>query len=145
MSSTKVKTTYNVQGSYGSTETRILYCHHHNSTDNVIFYDENGDIAIMFFNEWITGNDLWDAMNRLWYPYKGKWGQSELKDNVEYYIEEPHNSNASSNEKCVSVEENQYKVALIAELINIYEHPEDSNKEWKDAIISIARDKGYGN
>lgn len=38
----------------------------------------------MVFEEWSNGNDLWDAMNRLWFPYKGKWGE-ELKDNVEYY------------------------------------------------------------
>lgn len=44
-----------------------------------------------------------------------------------------------------SDEESQYRIDLINELINIYEHPEDSNKEWKDAIIGVARDKGYGN
>ena len=42
-------------------------------------------------------------------------------------------------------EEIQYRIDLINELINIYEHPEDSNKEWKDAIIGVAREKGYGN
>jgi hypothetical protein len=42
-------------------------------------------------------------------------------------------------------EESQYRLDLINELINIYEHPEDSNKEWKDAIIGVAREKGYGN
>jgi len=44
-----------------------------------------------------------------------------------------------------SDEESQYRIDLINELINIYEHPEDSNKEWKDAIVSVAREKGYGN
>ncbi len=42
-------------------------------------------------------------------------------------------------------EESRYRIDLINELINIYEHPEDSNKEWKDAIIGVAREKGYGN
>ena len=44
-----------------------------------------------------------------------------------------------------SDEESQYRLDLINELINIYEHPEDSNKEWKDAITGVAREKGYGN
>lgn len=44
-----------------------------------------------------------------------------------------------------SDEESQYRIDLINELINIYEHPEDSNKEWKEAIIGVAREKGYGN
>lgn len=39
----------------------------------------------MCFGEWETGNDLWDAMNKLWFPYKGEWGRSELKDGVEFY------------------------------------------------------------
>lgn len=38
----------------------------------------------MVFQEWSNGNDLRDAMNRLWSPYKDKWGE-ELKDGVEYY------------------------------------------------------------
>ena len=41
--------------------------------------------------------------------------------------------------------ESRYRVELIAELINMYEHPEDSNDEWKKAIIDVAREKGYGN
>jgi hypothetical protein len=27
----------------------------------------------------------------------------------------------------------------------MYENPDNSNKEWKDAIIEVAREKGYGN
>ncbi len=50
--------------------------------------------------------------------------------------------------KVFEVEESEanrgYETDLINELINIYEHPEDSNKEWKDAIISRARENGYG-
>ena len=38
----------------------------------------------MCFGEWESGNDLWDAMNRLWFPFKDKWF-GELKDGVEYY------------------------------------------------------------
>ena len=42
-------------------------------------------VETLCFGEWETGNDLWDAMNRLWFPYKGDWGCSELKDGVEFY------------------------------------------------------------
>jgi len=44
-----------------------------------------------------------------------------------------------------SDEENRYRVELISELIDMYEHPENSNEEWKKAIIEVAREKGYGN
>jgi hypothetical protein len=89
MSHTKVKTTYSVEGAYASTETKTLYCHHNHSSDYATFYDEDGSTTIMCFGEWETGNDLWDAMNRLWFPYKGEWGRSELKDGVEHYVKAP--------------------------------------------------------
>jgi len=89
MSKTNVKTTYSVEGVYASTETKTLYCQHNNSIDITTFYDEDGDTQIMCFSEWETGNDLWDAMNRLWFPYKGEWGRSELKDGVELYNKAP--------------------------------------------------------
>ena len=84
MSHTKVKTTYSVQGSYGLTEEVTLYCHHNHSTDFTTFYHSDESVVEMTFGEWVTGNDLWDAMNRLWMPYKDKW-HGKLKDNVEYY------------------------------------------------------------
>jgi len=86
MSHTRVKTTYAVEGPYASTEIVKLYCHHNHSCDIVSFYDENGTVTSMVFSEWETNNNLWDAMNRLWYPYKDKWGD-KLKDGVEYYNE----------------------------------------------------------
>lgn len=88
MSHTRVKTTYGAEGPYGSTETLELYCHHNHSSDYVTFYDYSGDIQSMCFGEWETGNDLWDAMERLWFPFKNKWN-GELKDGVEYYNELP--------------------------------------------------------
>lgn len=88
MSHTRVKTTYSVEGAYGSTETKTLYCHHNHSCDYTTFYDEDGDVTTMNFGEWESGNDLWDAMERLWFPFKGEWGK-ELKDNVEYYHKAP--------------------------------------------------------
>lgn len=84
MGHTKVKTTYSEQGVYGSTATVDLYCHHNLGTDSVAYYDSRGQVQDMAFDDWDSGNDLWDAMQRLWYPFKGEWG-GELKDNVEYY------------------------------------------------------------
>jgi hypothetical protein len=40
-----------------------------------------------------------------------------------------------------SDEESRYRVELIAELINMYEHPENSNDEWKKVIVEMAREK----
>lgn len=88
MSHTRVKTTYSVMGAYGSTETQTLYCHHNHSCDITTFYNEDGSVATMCFEDWYKGNDLWDAMNRLWYPFKDTWG-GELKDKVEYYRQAP--------------------------------------------------------
>ena len=88
MSHTRVRTTYSVEGNYGSTETKTLYCHHNHGNDSTVFYDEDGSITEMCFDEWERGNDLWDAMNRLWFPFKEKW-HGELKDGVEYYYKAP--------------------------------------------------------
>lgn len=96
MSKTKVKTTYSVQGSFASTEIRVLYCEHNHSTDYTTFYNEDGSIVQMCFDEWKTGDDLWDAMLRLDSPFKDKWGD-ELKDRVEYYFKDPWES--QNNEK----------------------------------------------
>lgn len=85
MSHTRVKAQYEVEGSYGSTETYTLYCHHNHSADFTIFYDEDGDIELMQFQSWsIEGKNKLDAMQKLLSPYKDQWG-GELKDGVEYY------------------------------------------------------------
>jgi len=91
MSHTRVKTTYSVQAAYGSTETVELYCHHNHTCDHTTFYDVDGGVKTMSFGEWESGNDLWDAMERLWFPFKYDWGK-ELKDNVEYYHKAPWES-----------------------------------------------------
>lgn len=88
MSHTRVMTRYSVEGAYGSTEKVELYCHHNHSCDCTTFYDKNGEVVSMAFCDWETGNDLWDAMNRLWFPFKGEWG-GELKDGVEHYFTAP--------------------------------------------------------
>jgi hypothetical protein len=86
MGHTRVKTTYAIEGAYASSETHTLYCHHSHVADIVTFHDKDGGLTQMVFQEWETGNDLWDAVNRLWFPYKGEWG-GELKDGVSYYSE----------------------------------------------------------
>lgn len=88
MSHTRVKTTYSTEGTYGGTDKVELYCHHNHSCDITSFYDKDGSLTSMVFGEWDSGNDLWDAMQRLWYPFKGEWG-GELKDGVEYYHKAP--------------------------------------------------------
>ena len=88
MSHTRVKTTYAVQGSHGSTEIRTLYCHHNMSCDVKTYYDEDGGVASMNFEEWESGHDLWDAMLKLDSPFKEEWN-GELKDGVEHYFRAP--------------------------------------------------------
>ena len=88
MSHTRVKTTYDVQGNYGSTEQWVLFCDHSHTSDHVNFYDEDGSVTEMSFGEWSDGNDLWEAMNRLFYPFENNdWTSSnkKLKDGVEFY------------------------------------------------------------
>lgn len=84
MSHTRVKTTYSIEGPYGSTEIKTLYCDHNHSCDCKTYYDENGDVQNMAFYEWDTNNDLWDAMIKLNFPFKKEW-EKELLDGVEYY------------------------------------------------------------
>jgi len=38
----------------------------------------------------------------------------------------------------------EYQRDLIAELINMQLNPSHSNQEWKDQVISVAKEKGYG-
>jgi len=89
MSHTRVKTKYAEEGAYASTEYRTLYCHFNHSCDCVTFYDEKGRVESMNFCSWESGNDLWDAMNRLWFPFKEEWGK-ELLDGVEYWSKEDY-------------------------------------------------------
>lgn len=84
MSHTRVKTTYECQGFYTGTEICTIYCHHNHSSDSVVFYNEDGEVEDMVFDEWSKGKDKWDAMIKLWSPFKGKWGD-ELLEGVEYW------------------------------------------------------------
>lgn len=96
MSHTRVKTTFERPGNYGSTETVELYCHHNGSCDSVAFYYADGNVVDMVFESWVTGNDLWDAMQRLWFPFKGEW-HGELKEGVEYYYVAPWEKESEDN------------------------------------------------
>ena len=91
MSHTRVKTTYSLQGSFAGTDKVELYCHHNHTCDTTTFYNSDGTVAEMIFSEWVSGDDLWDAMNRLMFPFQDKWGGT-LKGGVEYYSIEPWNS-----------------------------------------------------
>ena len=62
MSHTRVKTTYSVEGAYGSTDTEELYCHHNHSADYTVFYNKDGSEVRMMFHDWVTGDNLYDAM-----------------------------------------------------------------------------------
>jgi uncharacterized protein YrzB (UPF0473 family) len=80
MSHVRVKTEYQIQGAYGSTEKRILYAHHNNSCDIVTFFDEDG--TYLFSVEDTMDNNLMDAINILYAPHKNTSG--ELNENVQF-------------------------------------------------------------
>ena len=81
MSKILVKTEYQVQGPYGSTENKTLYAKHNNSCDVVTFYDEDG--TYLFSVEDTMDNNFLDAINRLYVPHKNS-NSFELNDGVNY-------------------------------------------------------------
>jgi hypothetical protein len=83
MSHYRVKTKYNVEGSYGSTEKRELFCHHNLSCDYVTFYDEDGTFIMTIPDT--MDNNLLDAINRLYAPFEPN---HELADGVEHMDKE---------------------------------------------------------
>ncbi len=89
MSHIRVKTNYGVMGIYGGIEKKTLYCHHNLSCDCTTFYNEDGSIPSMVFEMEISGNNLWDAMNRLMFCFKGDGTKNELIDGVEFYFKAP--------------------------------------------------------
>jgi len=68
MSHYRLKTKYNSEGAYGSTEEHVLFAHHNLSCDYVTFYDENGT-CIMSIPDTID-NNLLDAINKLYAPFE---------------------------------------------------------------------------
>lgn len=88
MSHLRVKTKWEQEGPYGSSIERTLYAHHNGGCDCLTYYNEQGEVQVMAFQSWSKGNDLWDAMERLNFPFVSEWW-GELKDGVEYYINLP--------------------------------------------------------
>ncbi len=88
MSHYRVKTKFNVEGSYGAIDQDTLYAHHNLSCDYVTFYDSNGNV-IMSIPDTLENNML-EAIKRLWMPFK-KENNQELEDGVEYMNEEDRN------------------------------------------------------
>jgi len=84
MSHTRVKTKYNERGPYGSVNERTLYCHHNHCVDITLFYNEDGSIVDAVFDD--EENGLWEAMNRLWSPFKDR---RVLISGVEFYSVAP--------------------------------------------------------
>ena len=82
MSHYRLKTNYNTEGHYGSTENNTLYAHHNLTCDIVTFYDEDGEF-IMAVPDTLDGNIL-EAINKLYAPFDN----DKLVDGVEYMNEE---------------------------------------------------------
>lgn len=70
MSHTRLKTTYEAPGAYGSAEIHALYVWHGHSSDCITFYDENGQVSVLNFEEW-GNNDKLSAIQNLLDPYEG--------------------------------------------------------------------------
>lgn len=85
MSHVNIKTTYNIEGDYGTTETKTLFCDHNNCADYVTFYDDKGDWLLTVPDT--IDNNLLDAINRL-YAYYDKNASNNLKENIEYMTNE---------------------------------------------------------
>ena len=81
MSRIRLKTKYKTLGAYGTTEERILYAVHNNSSDVVTFYHEDGDV-LMTIEE--IDDNMFEAISRLWAPWKDK---NQLNETVEYMNE----------------------------------------------------------
>ncbi len=74
-----------------------------------------------------------------------------LRNQIAHIVhDEDHQELLDFCEKALKMEreqikkENEYQFNLICELISIIEKPELSNQSWKDTIIEIAKEKGYG-
>lgn len=61
----------------------LFICIINNGDDSFRFCDELGRTIAMYFEVFIPGDDLWDAVLRLKNPFKGEWG-SDLVEGVEY-------------------------------------------------------------
>jgi hypothetical protein len=81
MSHYRLKTKYNVEGSWGTTEEKILYAWHNLSCDYVTFYDEDGEFIMTVPDT--MDNNLLDAINKLYMPFANR-GNNIIAKGVEY-------------------------------------------------------------
>ena len=88
MSHYRLKTKYNTEGAYGSTEENEVFAHHNLSCDYVTFYDENGDFIMTVPDT--MDNNLLDAINRVYAPFN--------KDNK--FVEGVETMSKQDREKC---------------------------------------------
>ena len=88
MSHYRLKTTFNTEGSYGSTEKNTLYAHHNLGCDYVTFYDQDGSFIMTVPDT--MDNNLLDAINRLYAPFDNANGPV-LREGVEYMTLEESN------------------------------------------------------
>jgi len=86
MSHLRVKTSYNTEGTYGSTDKKIIYCHHNNSADYVTFYNEEGEILLVVPDT--IDNNILDAINRLYVPVNNDGDKQKLKEGIEHMTTE---------------------------------------------------------
>lgn len=84
----QVKTTFEQEGGYGSTDIVEIFCHHNNTVDITTFYYADGSVVDMSFQDWNSGRDKWDAVEKLMFPFKDD-SYEELRDGVEYYTYAP--------------------------------------------------------
>ena len=86
MSHYRLKTKYNEEGAYGSTEEHTLYAHHNLSCDYVTFFDEKGNV-IMSIPDTLD-NNLLDAINRIYNPFSDVKEDKKYADGIESMNEE---------------------------------------------------------
>lgn len=77
MSHYRLKTTYNEEGPYGTTEEKILFVEHNLSTDRVSFFHEDG--SLIFSVPDTISNNILDAINKLYTTELGNNGP-EIED-----------------------------------------------------------------
>jgi hypothetical protein len=84
------KTKYKEEVHYGAgcyEEEHTLYVHHNESCDIVSFYDDKGNCVLSFTDT--LRNNIFDAIQRLNFPYKEEWF-GELLDDVEMLNADDH-------------------------------------------------------
>jgi hypothetical protein len=114
MSHIYAKTKYKEEvPAYGSCyeEEHTLIVHHNHSCDITSFYDEKGNCVLSY--GYTVDNNIFDAMNRLTFPFKKEWN-GELLDDVERLTKEDHEmmDNRHYNRPRIITEETLVVLAL---------------------------------